>query len=264
MVHKKELLTIGELAKEMNVTVRTLQYYDQENLLKPSARSEGGRRLYSSNDIVTLHQILSMKFLGFSLEKIRDNLFNLDSPAEVAQMLSLQRDSIVEQIAALQEALDTIDALNDEIKQMDTVDFEKYADIIAMLRHGVKDYWMMKLFDDKLTTHLKTKYWKRDTEAAAMYEEYKAVLDETFLLKEQGIKPDDDSAIAVAEKWWAFIMDFTDGDPALLPSLMQFNETKDGWDEALMQKQASVDEYLGQSLMAYFEKTGIELPQTES
>ena len=60
-------MTIGEVAKKMNVTVRTLQYYDREGLLSPSAISEGGRRLYTDKDIVTLHQILSLKHLGFTL-----------------------------------------------------------------------------------------------------------------------------------------------------------------------------------------------------
>ena len=64
-------MTIGEVAKKMNVTVRTLQYYDREGLLSPSAISEGGRRLYTDKDIVTLHQILSLKHLGFTLNDIK-------------------------------------------------------------------------------------------------------------------------------------------------------------------------------------------------
>ena len=52
-------MTVGELAKKMNVTVRTLQYYDKEGVLSPSAESEGGRRLYTDKDLVLLHQILS-------------------------------------------------------------------------------------------------------------------------------------------------------------------------------------------------------------
>lgn len=59
-------MTVGELAKKMNVTVRTLQYYDKEGVLSPSAESEGGRRLYTDKDLVLLHQILSLKSLGFS------------------------------------------------------------------------------------------------------------------------------------------------------------------------------------------------------
>ena len=53
-------MTVGEVAKKMDVTVRTLQHYDREGLLSPSAISEGGRRLYTDKDIVKLHQILSL------------------------------------------------------------------------------------------------------------------------------------------------------------------------------------------------------------
>ena len=59
-------MTVGEVAKKMNVSVRTLQYYDKEGLLVPSAESEGGRRLYTDKDMIQLHQILSLKHLGFS------------------------------------------------------------------------------------------------------------------------------------------------------------------------------------------------------
>ena len=54
-------MTVGEVAKKMGVTVRTLQYYDKEGLLSPSAESEGGRRLYTDKDLVMLHQIISLK-----------------------------------------------------------------------------------------------------------------------------------------------------------------------------------------------------------
>ncbi|HJB04372.1 MAG TPA: MerR family DNA-binding transcriptional regulator, partial [Candidatus Merdibacter merdigallinarum] len=47
-------MTVGEVAKKMGVTVRTLQYYDKEGLLSPSAESEGGRRLYTDKDLITL------------------------------------------------------------------------------------------------------------------------------------------------------------------------------------------------------------------
>ena len=63
----KEYMTIGQLAKKMKTTVRTLQFYDQKGLLKPSMQSEGGRRLYTYQDMVQLHQIQSLKSLGFSV-----------------------------------------------------------------------------------------------------------------------------------------------------------------------------------------------------
>lgn len=66
-----QILTVGQLAKKSHVTVRTLQYYDRSGLLKPTAYSEGGRRLYSRQDSLRLQQILFLKTLGFSLEDIR-------------------------------------------------------------------------------------------------------------------------------------------------------------------------------------------------
>ena len=50
----KDYMTVGEVAKKIGVTVRTLQYYDKEGLLSPSAESEGGRRLYTDKDLVTV------------------------------------------------------------------------------------------------------------------------------------------------------------------------------------------------------------------
>lgn len=67
----EEPITIGDMAKKLNVTVRTLQYYDKEGLITPSATTKGGRRFYTKQDLVKLHQILSMKYLGFSLDDIK-------------------------------------------------------------------------------------------------------------------------------------------------------------------------------------------------
>ena len=78
---KTDYMTVGEAAKKMGVSVRTLQYYDKLGLLAPSAQSEGGRRLYAQRDLVRLHQILSLKSLGFSLEDIKERLPALDTPA---------------------------------------------------------------------------------------------------------------------------------------------------------------------------------------
>ena len=50
-------MTVGQVARKMDVTVRTLQHYDREGLLSPTAISTGGRRLYTDKDIVLLHQI---------------------------------------------------------------------------------------------------------------------------------------------------------------------------------------------------------------
>ncbi len=80
-------MTVGEVAKKIGVTVRTLQYYDKEGLLSPSAESEGGRSLYTDKDLVILHQIISLKSLGFSLDDIKHRLISSETPTDVATPL---------------------------------------------------------------------------------------------------------------------------------------------------------------------------------
>lgn len=69
------MYTVGEFAEKMKVSVRTLQYYDKQGLLKQTSHSEGGRRLYSSHDAIILQQILSLKYIGLSLEEIKDKTY---------------------------------------------------------------------------------------------------------------------------------------------------------------------------------------------
>ena len=151
-------MTVGVVAKKMGVTVRTLQYYDREGLLSPSAESEGGRRLYTDKDLVQLHQILSLKHLGFSLDAIKNRLISLDTPADVAGALAEQAVVIREKIESLSESLNEIEALRAEVLQMQSVDFKKYADIIVNLQMKNEFYWLIKHFDDTTLDHIRSRF----------------------------------------------------------------------------------------------------------
>lgn len=61
----------GELAKLCEVSVRTVQFYDAKDLLKPSELTEGGRRLYSGDDLNKLRLICMLKALGLTLASIK-------------------------------------------------------------------------------------------------------------------------------------------------------------------------------------------------
>ena len=62
----------GQFAKKAHVTLRTIRYYDKQNILKPSAKTPAGARLYTEADFAKLQQILLLKYLGFSLQDIRE------------------------------------------------------------------------------------------------------------------------------------------------------------------------------------------------
>ncbi|MBC3888799.1 MerR family transcriptional regulator [Acetobacterium paludosum] len=261
---KDKLFTVGEIAKQMGVTVRTLQYYDKINLLKPNETSAGGRRLYSQKDMVELHQILSLKYLGFSLDEIKNKLFSLDTPQEVCSVLEQQKEIIKEEIINLQTSLDAINALHDEVIAIDSVDFGKYADIIAMLRNENKNYWVIKNFSPRLEDHVREKYMDMPDDGKELYERYLRILDEAVILSQTGEPIDSEKSISLAKRWWDMVMDFTGGDMSLLPELQKFNlNSKEGWNAEIAKKQEWIDDFLGAILAAYFNQLGYEFPAIE-
>lgn len=260
-MNKKSLMTIGELAKEMSVTVRTLQYYDKEGLFKPSTFSEGGRRLYSSKDIVMLHQILAFKYLGFSLDEIKKMIVSIDTPQQVAKILAQQRKNIEMQIENLQSALYAVDTLQSEVLRTEQVDFKKYAEIIQFLRSSIKGHWVWKCFDDSLTKHLHSKFFKEPEKVSLIWETYKNLLEQSFYLQQKNEPPDSEHSLQLAKEWWDMVTEFTDGDMSLIPKLIEFNSDKADWDEEMAKKQKTIDSYLENILTCYFIKNGIHIPE---
>ena len=115
------MYAIGMFAKKTGVTIRTLRFYDEKNLLRPSYVAESGRRYYKDEDIPTLQKILTLKFLGLSLEEIerfiRENDWNLhDSLLYQKQQLEQKRAQIDQSIQTLEHAIllaeknETVDA----------------------------------------------------------------------------------------------------------------------------------------------------------
>jgi DNA-binding transcriptional MerR regulator/DNA-directed RNA polymerase subunit RPC12/RpoP len=89
------MYTTGEIAKKCNVSVRTVQYYDEKGILTPSELTEGGRRLFSENDVRTLETICFLKELGISLKDIAAILHS-DESKEVIYLLLEQRATDLE------------------------------------------------------------------------------------------------------------------------------------------------------------------------
>lgn len=71
-MNKSNLYTSGQFAKMAHVTVRTIRYYDKQNILKPTYITDYGARYYSQQDFVRLQQILLLKYLSFSLDDIKE------------------------------------------------------------------------------------------------------------------------------------------------------------------------------------------------
>ncbi len=109
---------IAELAREFNVTTRTIRFYEDKGLLSPER--QGQRRVYSPRDRVRLRLIMRGKRLGFSLSEIRQmiDLYD-DDPSEVAQ-LKLFLAKIRERQAVLSQQQVDIAAIVSELDKLES------------------------------------------------------------------------------------------------------------------------------------------------
>lgn len=122
----------GEFARMAGVTLRTIRYYDQHNILKPSLVSDSGARFYTDADFARLQQILLLKYLGFSLEDIREMTFEDPDSHFMLNALNIQlklvRDRIEQMQLVEKTLLDTAKAISEE----HTVDWSRMLDLIHL------------------------------------------------------------------------------------------------------------------------------------
>ena len=111
--------TTGEVAKRCGVTVRTVQYYDTRGILVPAELSEGGRRLYSEDDLKRMRVICFLRDLGFSIDAI-GKLLSDDDPAAVIDLpIEQQAQTLREEIGERQERLSKLEALRRELRDVE-------------------------------------------------------------------------------------------------------------------------------------------------
>jgi DNA-binding transcriptional MerR regulator len=107
--------TIGDLAQEFGVTLRTLRFYEDRGLIKP--KRQGLTRLYSDASKSRLKEILKAVNLGFTLTEIRA-LLGVDGSSKASAVLKLSKTQIAEQLAHLEKQRTEIDKAIAELKSM--------------------------------------------------------------------------------------------------------------------------------------------------
>ncbi len=131
---------IGEFAEQVGVTLRTLRYYDRIGLLKPSARSEAGQRLYSESDYARLQQILTLKLIGLPLEEIKTLLTT--EPAAMDWLLERQKHVLREQVSRLTRVIETIEAAQNALHSPHELDWEGFIQIIKAVNMNTQSDWL--------------------------------------------------------------------------------------------------------------------------
>lgn len=246
-----EYVTIGRMAKRVNVSVRTLQYYDKLGLLKPSTVSKGGRRLFSDNDMTILHQIVTFKSLGLSLDEIKCRIMPTNTNEDIKKMLFKQSEIIKEQMMKAARVIESIEMIAYEIERNNTVDWSRYSRMMQMIQENNESFWVSHYLENDVLEriiHIHEKYSEAELPSDWLVKCMKRVK----YLMDAGLTPESDEAQILAAEVWAIVDKYTQGQPEMLQKLYSFFNDSKQWPNqyAQMQKashaflETSIDDYL--------------------
>lgn len=199
-------LKVGELAKRCGLTVRTLHHYDDIGLLKPSARSDTGYRLYDRHDIARLHQIQALRRFGLALADIGTYL---DRPGtSLAALVEQQVHALDRQIRQAAQLRDRLMRLNAALQDGSEPDLADWLTTLEMMT--VYDQY----FSEDELARLPLYHLDEAREA-----EWAALVADVGALMAQRVPPESDAAQALSQRWMTMLKRDTNNDPRLLAKL---------------------------------------------
>ncbi|APM38403.1 MerR family transcriptional regulator [Clostridium kluyveri] len=137
---KSNLFTIGKFAEKSGVTLRTLRYYDKIGLLKPCSYTKYGHRLYNFEDFSKLQKILTLKFIGLSLEDI-SKIMNYDvNHRDLKKSLEIQKKIMKKKIYHIESVIKSIEEAAHMMDSEKELNWNKFVNIINIINTDQK--WM--------------------------------------------------------------------------------------------------------------------------
>ena len=199
----KKSWKIGELASETGLTVRALHHYDQIGLLKPEQESEGGHRVYSTADVEKLQKIITLKQLGFSLDKIKEAIAN---PEFSLRSATTQLRMEIEKRKA---DLDDVESRLRDVEQFQGKDEVSADQILQLLSR-------MNLFERHLTKEQQDQIKQHDLNFGPekldeLKREWQAATEDLQKAMSKKLSPSDWRTKAICMRWFGLACAFTGG-----------------------------------------------------
>jgi MerR family transcriptional regulator, thiopeptide resistance regulator len=225
---EKRWYQTSEFAKLTGVTVRTLHHYDRLGLLKPSGRTAARYRLYGERDFARLQQIVTLKFLGFPLEQIKQ-LLNQASYA-LSDALRVQREIIEQKRNQLDKAAQAIAEAERLLAANGETDWQAFNKIIEVI-HMQNDYeWMMEYYSEEARKEMAERPDKWTPELQEkVSQEWAALIKDVEAAIAANEDPAGANAQSLAARYNDLIGRFTMGSPAITEGLTKLYADQANW-----------------------------------
>lgn len=191
-------LTVSETAKLTNISVRTLHYYDEIGLLKPTGTTEAGYRYYDEEALTALQQILLYRELDFPLKEIKDMLSKPDYDRQEA--LVAHKSLLLLKIERLRRLTGLVDSMMRGENTMSFQEFDMHEIEEAKKKYAkeAKERWgdtEAYRESEKKTSGYGEEKWK------ALNEEMSNIFREFAECAQAGETPEGSRAAGLVERW---------------------------------------------------------------
>ncbi|OOG42936.1 MerR family transcriptional regulator [Polaromonas sp. A23] len=195
------LLKVGELAARTGLTVRTLHHYDTIGLLKPSARTDAGYRLYSRSDVARLHGIQALQQFGLPLSDIGSMLDG--DGAALPHIIARQIQVLDQEVAKAAELRASLELLQERLAKGDQPEISDWLGTLALMTTYSKYFSPAEqktIFDN----------WKH------IADKWPPLIAEIRSAMDRGVPADSLELQPLAYRWMNLMLHWMDGDFDLL------------------------------------------------
>ena len=199
------LLKVGQLAKQVSLSVRTLHHYDEIGLLSPSVRTPAGHRLYNSKDVALLHRIQALKQLGLSLQKIAEIIQK--NSQSLPDIIAQQISAIDREMAQAAQLKSKLVRLQGSLQAGHEPDMASWLDTLALM--NVYEKYLSADEIEELNSHALAVKHEIEHDWPEMVKKLQAMMD-------QKMPPDDREAKVFVTLWTEMLERLVGHNPHLL------------------------------------------------
>jgi MerR family transcriptional regulator, thiopeptide resistance regulator len=220
-------MRIQEFAKETGVTVRTLHHYDRLGLLRPE-RAASGYRLYGERELLRLQRITVLKFIGCSLQEIKELVDR--HPDDLRSTLELQQEALQRRRKTLDGALKAVAKAQRVLEQSGKADWHTLKTIVETIEMEQSTDWMNKYYSPEGQEALEKRREEIGPETMQQGQrDWAVLLADCEQAMKDGVDPASERAMALAKRWLALINAFTGGNPEIAEGLSKLYADRKNW-----------------------------------
>ena len=221
-----------QFAKRSGVTVRTLHHYDRMGLLKPSDYTGGGARLYQDGDFARLQQIVTLKFIGFSLKEIKRLLDRKGSGLSAA--LRAQRMTLEEKRRHLDSAIQAIAKAERFAAARSKPDWEMFQKITEEIQMQTNTDGIKKYYNDEARKLIaeRQNLWSPELQKE-VEEKWAALIKDVEAAAAGELDPASPAAQALVERQAKLVEGFTGGHAAIEEGLGKLWADQANWPDQM-------------------------------